>query len=148
MGNVGLGIGARISCIDITAILLEFLHVPQHHRDATQRRSVRAASRANEQENNRINHNTCLDGGEVVLLGRGVDVGHGLSDLDRESWNLRSSSSILVALFGDFQKEARPVPPSAEASKGAPDAARQLPRPTTRMDLLIYIYAATFARSS
>ncbi len=52
MGNVGLGIGARISCIDITAILLEFLHVPEHHRDhdATQRRAVRAASRANDRE--------------------------------------------------------------------------------------------------
>ena len=40
------------------------------------RRAVRAASRASEQENNRVNNSACLDEVDVVLPGRRVDVGH------------------------------------------------------------------------
>jgi hypothetical protein len=48
-------------------------NMPQHHRDATRRRAVRAASRAGNQRIQASDHVACLDEGDVILLGRRVD---------------------------------------------------------------------------
>jgi hypothetical protein len=65
-----------ISCIDVAAVLVEFLQRAATSSMQTRRRAVRAASRASEQENNRVNRNACLDEVDVVLPGRIVDGGH------------------------------------------------------------------------
>ncbi len=88
MGTSGWGVACRSSALMSPPFWWNSCNMPQHHRDATRRRAVRATSRANERETNASTTGACLDEGEVVLLDRIVDAGH----WTRESWIPRTSS--------------------------------------------------------
>ncbi len=97
----------------------------------TRRRAVRTASRASEQENSRVSRNACLDEADVVQTGRPVDVSVSHWIDDGSSGNPRKSDN----------------PPShvTWTEGGPPHAARQIPRPTARRQLRIYMCCAVCA---
>ena len=75
LGRSGWGVAYALRALMSPPFWWNCCNMPQHHRDATQA-ACQAASRAG---NQRVDHVACLDEGDVVLLGRGVDVGHRLT---------------------------------------------------------------------
>ena len=137
MGRSGWGVAYALRALMSPPFWWNCCNMPQHHRDATQA-ACQAASRAG---NQRVDHVACLDEGDVVLPGRGVDVGHWADErtsivvynLSRQRTVPSHRPPTLAPMLG--LPSSRPAPPArwmvrpseTEPRRGCPGASTQPP---------------------